>query len=65
MSEAGRKTKSKRVEFKIEGCNLTNLQAKVIIDASGKGLFERLTMTPEAEKWLAEHPKLAEAIEAW
>jgi hypothetical protein len=57
---------SKRVEFKIDSdFSLTNLQAKVILDKEGKELFERLGMTPAAEQWLAEHPKLKEAIEAW
>jgi len=57
--------RAKRIEFRADGIALTNLQAKALLGDEGKTLFTMLRMTPEAEQWLAGHPKLAEALDAW
>ena len=54
----------RRIEFKTRKPGLTNLEMKMLYE-EGPELFSRLDWTPNARKWIAEHPKLQKVFDNW
>jgi len=57
------KTKAHGIRLPVD-FSLSPEQIKVLV-LEGAELFARLDMTPNAQKYLNEHPKLKEAIDKW
>lgn len=59
---------SKKVYFsRLQAVEIENLERDDIflLLTKGRDLFSRLSMTPDAERFLAANPDLAEVVEKW